>query len=247
MIPAILITRPVDDVAGIADITRSLGFDAVFSPVLKIADEPAALPAPENYAGLIFSSINGVRAFLRRNPAPIWFSLPVFAVGPGSEAALRDAGFTVIYRADGTMRDLIILLQNHFPAPVPLLHIRGRDVRDDPAVLLPAWPIDRVALYRAEKIETLDRDAQRAFAAGRVAAVLLYSARSGEAFVSTVKNNLPAVDLRGTRALCLADSVLESVRPLNWAECRVATSPDQSGMIRLLEELKHHVHHTAKP
>lgn len=242
MISAVLITRPAGDAAEIADIVRSFGFDPVISPVLRIVDELVILPAAQNFSGVIFSSVNGVRAFLRGNPDPVYFSLPVFAVGPGTANALREGCFTAVHTAAGTMRDLVALLQFHFPAPVPLLHIRGQDVRDDPRSLLPAWPISAIALYRAEKIEMLDDAARSAFLAGSVAAVLLYSSRSGEAFVSALKNDLPAVDLRATRALCLADSVLESVHHLNWAECRVATSPDQAGMIRLLEELKRHVH-----
>jgi uroporphyrinogen-III synthase len=241
MIRSILVTRPVDDTAEIAGVIESLGFQPVFSPSLKIIDESVALPDPASYRGLIFSSVNGVRAFARLNPDASYFQLPAFAVGPGTAAELAEIGFTEIHTAAGTMRSLIPLLQAHFKGGAPLLHFRGRDIRDDPSALLP-WPIDGITLYRAEQIESLDSAALDALSAGSVAAVLLYSARSAEAFVLAAKNAGMDGVFGGVKALCLADSVLESAHHLNWAECHVAATPDQNGMIRLLEELKRHDH-----
>jgi len=239
MIRSILVTRPVDDTAEIAGVIESLGFRAILSPVLKIIDEAVALPDPKSYRGLIFSSVNGVRAFARLSPNAAYLQFPAFAVGPGTATQLARMGFSNIHTADGTMRSLIPLLQDHFGDAVPLLHLRGRAIRDDPAALLP-WPIDGITLYRAEGIEALDSAALDALRAEQVAAVLIYSARRAEAFVLAVKNAGMEGGFGGVKALCLADSVLESAHHLTWAECHVAATPDQNGMIRLLEELKRH-------
>ncbi len=243
MMGQVLITRPQDDAAEIAEIIHQLGFVPVFSPMLQIVDIAAALPVIDRYQGLIFSSANGVRALMRQNPPLDWLDCRVFAVGPGTESAARGAGFTSVQRMAGTMQGLVNFVRGAFPAPVSLLHVRGHDLRDDPALLLPDWPIDGITVYCAQSIQTMDTlvmDALSKGGGGDIRAVLFYSARSGEAFVSAIKNAGCAVDLRRTRALCLSDSVLDSIHHLNWAECHVAISPDQTGMIRLLEDLKRH-------
>lgn len=239
MTRTILVTRPVDDTAEIAGVIEALGFRVLQSPVLEIIEQAVNLPDAASYRGLVFSSVNGVRGFARLNPDAAYFRLPAFAVGPGTAAELAKIRFSDIETGAGTMRSLIPLLQDRFHAPTPLLHIRGRDIRDDPGQLLP-WPIDGLVVYAADFIETLDSATLAALGAGQVEAVMLYSARSAEAFVLAAKNAGISAHFQGVKALCLADSVLESAHHLNWAECHVAATPDQNGMIRLLEELKHH-------
>ncbi|MGZ9098041.1 MAG: uroporphyrinogen-III synthase [Micavibrio sp.] len=233
----ILITRPAEDATETAAAVTALGYRALCAPVLAIDDTDAALPDPALYQGLIFSSANGVRSFMRRQPLAAYFTLPAFVVGDHTEKAAREAGFPVIHNAKGTMNDLVALVQNRVTAPARLLHLRGADVREDPAMLT-TLPIDGITLYRAAPVTSLDPDVLAALRVGAVEAVLFYSARSAESFVSALKNDWPAADLRTTKALCLADSVVESLHRFNWAAVHVSLTPDQVGMLRLLKSLK---------
>jgi uroporphyrinogen-III synthase len=233
----VLITRPAEDAAETAAAVAALGYQAMCAPVLSIHDIDVTLPDPTRYQGLIFSSANGIRALIRRHPLAAYFSLPVFVVGDHTAIAAQAAGFTDVRNAKGTMQDLIALVQNQATAPSRLLHLRGADLREDP-VTLTDIPIDGITLYRADPVDHLDEEALATLRAGTVEAVLFYSARSAESFVSALKKDWPEADLRATKALCLADSVVESLHRFNWAAIHVSLTPDQGGMLRLTKSLK---------
>lgn len=238
--PIILITRPADDAPDTVDRVRGLGFDPVFAPALSIHDTGASLPDLSAFDGFIFSSAHGVRGLVRRNPAAGYLSRTVYTVGDHTAAAARAAGFTTIINAAGTMRDLVALLRRDLTPPVRLLHLRGRDVRDDPAALLPrsgGWLIDGLALYGADPVPDLPDAVADLIRRKSIHGVLFYSARSAAAFAAAVQKDCPGADFSGSLALCIADTVLDSLHGLNWRAVRVAATPDQAGMMHLLESL----------
>jgi uroporphyrinogen-III synthase len=237
MRPAILITRPAEDATETASIVEAAGFQAVVSPVIKINDTYVTLPDPSVCQALIFSSANGVKAFARRKPGHAFLSKPVFVVGNHTAAAARDAGFLNVRNAAGTMKDLVALIKWQMSPPVRILHLRGQDVREDPADLLPrseGWAIDGITLYSADPAQTLTPEASRAVESKAVEAVMFYSARSADLFGQAC----PQGDFTRVKALCLADSVVESLDIKKWAEIRIAPHPDQSGMTALISALK---------
>lgn len=236
MKPIILITRPADT-AEIEPAIRSTGFMPLLAPALRIIDLPVTLPDSSTVQGLIFSSANGVRAFEKLNPDPVFLRKPVFTVGDHTAEIATQAGFTDVRSASGTMKDLVALIRRQMVPPSKLLHLRGRDVRDNPAILLPqseGWSINGISLYNAEPVNAPAPGAVEALASGQVAAVLFYSARSASAFASLYNG----FDFKGVQALCLADSVVESLDRSQWGDILVSARPDQSGMMALLQRLK---------
>ncbi len=236
----VLITRPVDDAAETARMAEALGFIPVIAPVMAVHDVAAPLPDPGLYKAIIFSSANGVRSFERRMVGDVYANLPVFAVGDHTALAARNAGFTTVHSGAGTMVSLIPVIQRELNVPARLLHLRGRDRREDPRQYLPlneGWAFDDVILYETRGIEKFDPSVVAALRSGAVQAVVLYSAKSADCFVSALRQDWPEASLPGTKALCLADSVVESARQLNWAEILVSHRPDQAGMTRLLKSL----------
>lgn len=232
MKPLVLITRPEEDAVETAAAVDRLGFHAVCVPVLKINYTDSALPEAAQAQGLIFSSANGVRAFLRDDLAFTFFEKPVFVVGDHTAEIARQGGFTDVRSASGAMKDLVALIRKDMVPPARLLHIRGRDVRENPAILLPrfeGWVIDGIVLYAAETVTTIT------LPDGPIAAALFYSARSAEAFTKAV----PEGRLRGAKALCLSQSVLESLKQEQWAEICVSRHPDQTSMMELVQGLSH--------
>ena len=87
----------------------------------------------------------------------LWQQSPVFAVGPQTAAAAQAAGFTVIHQAAGELAALAHLIDAHYDAALPVLHIAGRHRSGDLAALLDekAVPAQRAVLYRAEAAEAL--------------------------------------------------------------------------------------------
>lgn len=241
MTAMVLITRPADDAADTACMVDALGLIPLLAPVLAVHDVAVNLPDPALYQAILFSSANGVRSLQRRKIGSDYLDLPVFAVGEHTAQAARQMGFKTVHAAAGTMASMTPLIREKLGDPARLLHVRGRDMREDPAHSLnPAegWIIDGVVLYQADPVQRLDPAVVAALREGQVQAVLFYSAKSVESFVLALQRDWPDAALPGTKALCLADSVIESARRLHWAEILVAQTPDQVGMTRLLKSVK---------
>jgi len=242
--PLVLITRPAEDAHETALLIRGMGFDVMHAPSLEIQDTGEPLPDFVS-DGLIFSSAHAVRAFMRREPPPEYFSRIVFAVGAHTAQLARDSGFLDVQSAHGTMTNLVALIRRSFTPPRVLVHISGADIREDPARSLPlteGWNIRRAILYRAVPVGHIPDAVLHALQMKQFAAILFYSARSAESFLNALVRAWPQASCNATRALCLAPPVVESVHKfkLPWAGVHVSKTPDQAGMMALLEMLETH-------
>lgn len=235
----ILITRPEAEAAATAEMVRHCGLDPLCVPVLEIRETGAVLPDFSLYKGIVFSSAAGVRAFVARGADPRWFSKKVFAVGDHTAALARQAGWSDVVSAAGTMADLVALMRETLESPARLAHFRGRDVRHNPAEDLEpdGYRVDGIVLYEANPVPTLPPHIIAALQDYGIHAVMFYSARSAAAFAAVLRRDWPEADLRGTKALCLAHSVVESAMGLNWGEILVSPTPDQAGMQSLLNQI----------
>lgn len=235
----VVVTRPAEDAGETVAAVRALGFEALEAPSLTIEDTGQALPVSSLYSALMFTSSNGVRAFLRRKPGQDYFARPAYAVGDRTAALLREAGFQRVYSASGNLADMAAQIFETLP-PGRIAHFRGRDVSDDASSYfqgLGDWRIDGIILYQADAVSRIDEAVLRHLKNGEVSAVLFYSARSAEAFVTALVKAWPEAILSKTKALCIADRVVESLGGLTWADIRVAARPDQAGMMSLLAAL----------
>lgn len=233
----ILITRPEDDAAETARQVFLMGFEPLVAPVLSIENIHVTLPESSACQGLIFSSANAVRAFQALKPDPAFLGKPVFAVGEHTTKVAAETGFRDVRNALGTVRDLVALIRRQMAPPARLLYLRGREIRDNPAILLPqseGWSIDGITVYGADPVDEPSPEALQAIESGQVAAVLFYSARSAATFMTLYGH----LDFSGAKALCLADSVLESLNRRQWGEVVISDRPDQSGMLALLNVIK---------
>jgi uroporphyrinogen-III synthase len=137
------------------------GVSVIVSPVIEI-EHRALFVRPEEYAGLVFTSENGVDAFAAACDAR---AHPVWCVGTRTAAAALSAGFTKVISAaqdGGDAEGLLALLNRTRPTP-PLLHLRGAHARGDLAPRLTALglPCDAAILYdqRACLLSIQARDA----------------------------------------------------------------------------------------
>jgi uroporphyrinogen-III synthase len=128
--PVLLLTRPRDQAERFAaEALAALGpLRVVIAPLVAIVPRPLTLdPAP--FAGLIFTSENGVRCL---GPQPALHGRPAWCVGPRTAAAAAAAGFAVqpLAEAGGDAEALIRSLRAARPA-LPLLHLRGAQAVTD--------------------------------------------------------------------------------------------------------------------
>ncbi len=234
----VLVTRPREDAAPLATALAAEGHETLIQPLLRI--EPADPPPALDFAGvqaLLFTSANGVRALAaltgRRD-------LPVFAVGDASAEEAHRAGFAAVESAAGDVEDLARLVTARLrPADGVLFHGAGASLAGDLKGALEAagFTLHRVVLYKAVAAGDFAPEVREALAAGRLDAVLLFSPRSAETFVTLVTGLGLAAALETCSAVCLSAAVAERVGALPWRRVAVARRPDRPSLVACLKSL----------
>src|ERR1043166_2172034 len=103
----ILVTRPDPEASRFAAQLREHGIDALVAPLMIVEPTDAQLPALDGIQALIFTSANGVRAYIARGGRA---DLPAYAVGEATAAAARTAGFAKAISAGSDWQGLSALL-----------------------------------------------------------------------------------------------------------------------------------------
>lgn len=230
----ILITRPLEDYAETASMVMASGFDPVACPMLRVELVTHQPPEADRYQALVFTSLRGVDHLAA---GPGLKELPVYTVGDRTADAARQAGYVKVTSAGADLNALeaLLFLENLSPDK-PLLHVCGEDVVRPIAV--PGRRFESLVVYRAVQAEELPAGALAVIQDRAPYGVLFYSARTAEAFVAAVKKGSLQPQFMTTRALCLADTMVESLRGLPWRSILVAQRPDRSGMQALLDAEK---------
>lgn len=235
---AVFITRPEEEYADTASMVTALGYDPVACPMLTI--EPVTVDFsdiennPAAFAALVFTSASALPPFCVQCGVR---DLPVYTVGDVTAERARQAGFSHVTSAGADIKALeFLLLAAGLPPDKTILHVSGADVVR--AMNLPGLSLERRVVYRAVQAAHLPEAAQRELRAASPRFVLFYSARTAEAFAQAVKKDRLAHRLMSSKALCLSESMLESLRDLPWRGMDVAARPDRAGMQTLLAEEK---------
>lgn len=233
----LLVTRPEEDSAPLADALAALGHEAVMAPLLTIRFFGDA-PLPEGaWQALLITSANGARALGRRADAQPLTGLPVFAVGPASADAARAAGFTHVEAAGGDVDALAMYVSKALiPGKGPLLHVAGSTVAGDLAALLgvKGFQVVRAVLYEATVAQTLPDAARAALEEGTLSGVFLYSPRTAGVFASLVIDAGLQPRVTGLAAYCLSPAVAAALENLPGLTVKIARQPDQAGLLSLL-------------
>ncbi len=231
---SVLITRPEVDSHDLAQEIENLNYHVICEPFLKIVLDNVTLPNLNDYAGLIFTSANGVRAILNQI---VNFDIPVFCVGNQTYDVAVQAGFTNVLNANGTLNDLAGLISTH-TVDKPYLYVRACDVSNDLTALVKNVRIEEIIAYHADMIEEISSLPRQVMMRGEVGSILFFSKRTAEAFVQWLKNDPQsasiAAALKHTRALCLGDSMVECLSVITWKDIQVAPHPNRQGLLKLL-------------
>ncbi|WP_051013884.1 uroporphyrinogen-III synthase [Pararhodospirillum photometricum] len=240
-----LITRPRDDAERVALPLRERGIDIVFEPLLVIHVRGSDRrpfwrrdPLKSDLAkaqGLIFSSANGVRAFAAASKER---RLPVYAVGDLTARVAREVGFTQVHSAEGDVVALGEMIRRLAqPSRGPLVHAAGSKVAGDlPGALAPAgFEIRRHVLYEALPARALSPETVRAFQAGTLDAVLLFSPRTAATFATLVRDAGLTGVLSKVTVYALSPAVAQALGDLSFHAVRVAAEPTQESLLAALD------------
>ena len=212
----ILVTRPVLD-ARTAALIRARGYEPVAAPLLCVTHRSVAVP-PGIQAILITSgnALPGLR------PATV----PLFAVGDGTAARARAAGFADVRSASGDASALARLVGGAAdPRGGALLLASGAGQGEALARSLrtQGFRVVRRVAYAARPVTTLPDAAVKTLHAGTLHAALFLSAETAAAFVRLLPTDAHVL-LAGVRALAIGQPAARALEALPWlAVCRART------------------------
>jgi uroporphyrinogen-III synthase len=227
----VLVTRPREDAGRLTAELAARGVAVVIEPLMTIVPRPDAILDLVGVQAVLLTSANGARvlagATTRRD-------LRVLAVGDQTAATAREAGFTAVESAGGNVEDLARIAAVRLdPKAGALLHVAGRDVTGDLAGRLArdGFAVRRAALYEAEAAKSLSAEARAAIAAGHIDAVLLFSPRTADTFVTLLQAAGLAERTQAIAVLCLSPAVAAAMTPLVWRAVVTAAQPTQAELL----------------
>jgi uroporphyrinogen-III synthase len=228
----ILITRPAEDGAEIAQLLAARGHEALLAPLLNVQLHDGPALDLTDIQAVLATSANGVRALARRTPAR---DIPIFAVGPQTQDAAEQAGFLRVRSADGDAAALADAVPQWVdPAAGALLHVAGAEGSGWLAERLTArgFAVRRLELYRVEAAAHLPPLAVQAVQGNDVEAAMFFSPRSAQVFVDCAAR--AGLSTAGLTAICISANTARALEGQAFAEIRIAAAPNQSALLDCL-------------
>lgn len=224
----VLITRPIQESRVTARQIEASGFGTFIEPLLSIKHLNVKIPPLDDYAALIFTSVQAVRALGNQN-------IPVYTVGDKTARRARQAGYKNVISAGGNADDLIDLLkQENMPKDSKLLYLSGYDIAKE--INVDNLIVTRLPLYQAEQVDAFSAELLSLLHQHKLRYVLFYSVRTALCFNDLVKKHECTPALKSIKALCISDSVVKSLKDLPWKDVQCAKSPNNDALIALLQQ-----------
>lgn len=224
----VLITRPEEDSARIAQLLEEMGHEPILLPLLTLRFLDGPDVALDGVQAVLATSANGVRALARRSPRR---DVPVFAVGPQTAKAARDEGFATVQNAKGDAHALAReTLGWAQPGGGALLHVRGAD---GGSVLAEALAADGFKVLQSVLYDVAPPEAppaEFASALARAEAVMVFSPRSAR----VLRDCAQGLDATHAVAVCISQAAASSLKPMRFAALRIAPKPNQNAMLACL-------------
>jgi len=228
----ILVTRPREDGEDIARRLAAMGHQTLLAPLLSVKFLDGAALDLAGIQAVLVTSANGVRALARRTPSR---HAVIFAVGPQSAIAAREAGFLRVQSATGDAATLAQAVARWAdPRAGILLHAAGEEASGALCEKLATigFQTRRENLYRMEKAARLPPQAVDAIRQNQVDAALFFSPKSAALFAACVAQGGLATDR--LIAICISANTAAALGKLTFAEIRIAAAPNQDALLTRL-------------
>ena len=228
----VLVTRPAEDGAEIAQRLAEMGHEALLAPLLTVEFHDGPPLALDGVQAILATSANGIRALARRT---VRRDTPLFAVGPQTATAAEQAGFIRVRSAEGDAMTLAARAAEWAdPLKGPLLHAAGQEAPGTLAEILRAqgFQVRRENLYWVHAVRDMPPDAALALSRGVIDAVLFFSPRSAGTFAACVHQ--AALETRSLIAICISENTAKALGNMPFSEIRIAPAPNQDSILSCL-------------
>lgn len=233
----ILVTRPQPAADELAQKLKREGFETYVAPLMEYVDLNTPIPDLAAYQAIVFTSARSVDIFAAHEKER---HLPAFCVGNATALAASKVGFSKIFSAEGDGSALAELLGSRKESQdiQRVLHVCGEDTAQDMSALLAPWSItvERCMVYKAELVETLPADVERALSLGNISTVLLMSGRTAAQFVKVMQQKMLRDSSQQLEVVCISERVAEELDPLPWRSVRVAPQPQLESILQILRD-----------
>jgi uroporphyrinogen-III synthase len=234
---AVLVTRPHPDNEATARALRERGFEVVLAPMLRFEPVPLAEALDADFAAVIATSANALRAG-EGELGPL-LKRPLFAVGDHTAAEARRLGFGEVISAAGDADRLRERVRRSLKGKgtKTLLYLAGHDLARDLGGELEqdGFEIVTRTTYRMVALSALSRETREAFAANRVEAVLHYSQRSARAFLEAARADAVEITALAVPQCCISANVAAILHEAGALKVVSAASPDEKALLAALE------------
>jgi len=229
----VAVTRPQVDGERSAKALRARGHDVLLAPLMRV--EPIIADLAGAWSAIVITSANAPDAIVANPMRDRLLTLKVFAVGARSAEAARTAGFGQVAAAGGDVHDLVQFIAEQHRDSTPVLYLAGEDRAADlvGALARHAVKAEMRVVYRAVTAP-LPSALVAALRDGRIDAVLHYSKRSAENYITGARAAGVAAEALGVRHVCLSAQVAAPLREAGAAHIAVAAHPDEAALIELL-------------
>ena len=205
--------------------------------MLEIIFTVADLPKAADHGAILVTSANAVAALSSHQTATEWRSLPIYTVGARTAEAADRHGWSEIRSAEGNADDLAALVIDRLTgSPTPVLYACGTDRAGDLETRLrdSGVPVTLAEVYRARMIETFPEPVSREIRKGAIDLVMLYSARSAEAFVRALERESLLAEARLMAFGVLSEAVAGPLHALQGTSVAIAAQPTETALLREL-------------
>ena len=235
----VLVTRPRDQAAALAAPLEELGAEVLIQPAIEISppddwsDVDAAIESLADVDWLVFSSANGVRAFLDRITSTsrdirALGNVRIAAIGPGTDAELARYHLAAdvvpeSFRAESLAASLTDVARGK--RCLLIRASRGRKVLGETLAAAGA-DVREVIVYQSADVTMADESIREALAAGRIDWVTVTSSAIARSLAQMFGKTL-----HETRLVSISPITSSTLKELGHTAATEASQHDMSGVI----------------
>lgn len=230
----VLVTRPEPGCSATAARLSELGFEPVIVPLTRIEPTGAALPRGP-FDAVMATSANAIRLAEEEGRARL-LERPLFAVGPATAAAARQAGFSHVIEGPGNADALAHEIIGSTGRQARLLYLAGETRLSAAEARLRAAGLSVVVAetYRTVTVELGPGGLRTRLDGRKMDFVLLYSRLAARVVSQALLDPADGVLVEGSAFLCISAGVADALPPALRANARVATEPNEEALFNLI-------------